>query len=78
MIAVAVACLPIFFTGHVIARWEGLLFLAYDIAYTIWLFLHATDHAAQALFGTVMIGFVIPLAVLSDRHWRGSRRPGNP
>ena len=26
MVAVAVACLPIFFTGHVIARWEGWLF----------------------------------------------------
>ena len=24
MIAVAVACLPVFFTGHLIARWEGL------------------------------------------------------
>ncbi|MBK5965509.1 sodium:calcium antiporter [Thiocystis minor] len=82
MIAVAVACLPIFFTGYVIARWEGLLFLAYYIAYTAWLFLHATDHAGQALFGTVIIGFVIPLtfvtlAVLSYRHWRGSHRPGD-
>ncbi|AFL72176.1 calcium/sodium antiporter [Thiocystis violascens] len=82
MIAVAVACLPIFFTGYVIARWEGLLFLAYYVAYTAWLFLHATDHGAQALFGTVMIGFVLPLtfvtlAVLSYRHWQGSRRPGN-
>ena len=80
MIAVAVACLPIFFTGYVIARWEGLLFLAYYLAYTLWLFLHATDHDAQALFGTVMIGFVLPLtvvtlAVLSYRHWRVARRP---
>ena len=30
MVAVAVACLPTFFTGHLIARWEGFLFLAYD------------------------------------------------
>jgi ABC-type long-subunit fatty acid transport system fused permease/ATPase subunit len=29
MIAVAVACLPIFFTGHLIDRWEGALFLGY-------------------------------------------------
>jgi cation:H+ antiporter len=37
MIAVAVACLPIFFTGHMIARWEGVLFLAYYLAYTSYL-----------------------------------------
>ena len=29
MIAVAAACLPIFFTGNLIARWEGALFLGY-------------------------------------------------
>ena len=29
MIAVSIACLPIFFTGHKIARWEGALFLGY-------------------------------------------------
>ena len=31
MIAVAVACLPIFFAGYRINRWEGLLFLAYYV-----------------------------------------------
>jgi cation:H+ antiporter len=29
MLAVALACLPIFATGHVIARWEGALFFGY-------------------------------------------------
>ena len=29
LIAVAVACLPIFFTGNVIARWKGALFFGY-------------------------------------------------
>jgi cation:H+ antiporter len=27
MVAVSLACLPIFFTGSMIARWEGALFL---------------------------------------------------
>jgi cation:H+ antiporter len=75
MVAVAVACLPIFFTGHRIARWEGLLFLAYYHAYTIWLILHATHNGAGETYGAVMVGFVIPLtfvtlAVLSYRYWR--------
>ena len=43
MIAVAVACLPIFFTGNRIARWEGALFLAYYVAYTIYVILDAAD-----------------------------------
>ena len=37
MVAVAVACLPIFFTGHVIMRWEGAIFLLYYVAYTVYL-----------------------------------------
>ena len=42
MCAVAVACLPVFFTGHIIARWEGALFLAYYGAYVAYLILAAT------------------------------------
>ena len=37
MLAVAGACLPIFFTGHLIARWEGWLFFGYYVAYTLFL-----------------------------------------
>ncbi|HHY53962.1 MAG TPA: calcium/sodium antiporter, partial [Chloroflexi bacterium] len=42
MVAVAIACLPIFLTGHTIARWEGVVFLAYYAAYTVYLVLDAT------------------------------------
>lgn len=35
MLAVAVACLPIFFSGLRINRWEGLLFLGYYLIYTL-------------------------------------------
>jgi len=75
MIAVAVACLPIFYTGHLIARWEGALFLAYYAAYTTYLILDASGHDAQAGFSMVMGGFVLPLTVitlivLAWRHWR--------
>lgn len=33
MLAVAVACLPVFLTGREIARWEGGIFLGYYVAY---------------------------------------------
>lgn len=65
MVAVAVACLPIFFSGGVIARWEGALFLAYYAAYTCYLTLRATEHDALPLFSATMMGFVIPLTVVT-------------
>ncbi len=78
MVAVAVACLPIFFTGNLIARWEGGLFFAYYLAYTAYLILLATRHAALATYSDVMGLFVLPLtaitlAVLAARHWRERR-----
>ncbi|MDI9548839.1 MAG: calcium/sodium antiporter [Chloroflexota bacterium] len=65
MAAVALACLPIFFTGSLIARWEGFLFLGYYAAYTVYLILYAQQHDALPLFSEVMLLFVIPLTVLT-------------
>jgi cation:H+ antiporter len=65
MIAVAIACLPIFFTGFRIARWEGALFLAYYAAYVLYLILDATQHDALPLFSAAMLLFVVPLTVLT-------------
>lgn len=75
MVAVSVACLPVFFTGQRIARWEGALFLGYYAAYTAYLILGATEHAALPAFSAVMGLFVVPitavtLAVLGGRAWR--------
>lgn len=65
MLAVAVACLPIFFTGRTIARWEGGVFLAYYVAYTVYLILNATQHDALPAFSTIMLLFVVPITVLT-------------
>ncbi len=65
MTAVAVACLPIFFTGHLISRWEGALFLGYYIAYTLYLIFKATEHDILPVFNNVMILFVIPLTTIT-------------
>jgi cation:H+ antiporter len=75
MTAVALACLPIFFTGHVIARWEGIVFLFYYAAYTAFLVLDARGHDALPLFNAGMLNFAVPLTVLTlgifvFRHWR--------
>jgi cation:H+ antiporter len=65
MIAVAVACLPIFFTGNRISRWEGGLFLFYYVAYTAYLVLDAMDHAFSRTLAGVMVVFVVPLTVIT-------------
>lgn len=65
MVATAVACLPIFFTGHRVARWEGGLFFVYYLAYITYLVLDATDHSGSEGFGLVMTGFVLPLTVVT-------------
>ena len=65
MIGVAIATLPIFFTGHTISRWEGAVFLGYYVAYTVYLILDATEHAALPHFGAAMLWFVLPLTALT-------------
>jgi cation:H+ antiporter len=71
MIAVAVACLPIFFTGRRIARWEGALFLAYYIACAAYLVRAATQSAVTRTFASIMTGFVIPLTAVTLLVCRG-------
>jgi len=78
MVAVALACLPILFTGHRIARWEGALFFAYYLAYTAYLILWAQDHDSLDEFSTVMTMIVLPLTLatllaVTLREWRGRR-----
>lgn len=65
MIAASIACLPIFFTGLKIERWEGALFLGYYIAYLTYLFLDTTQHEYLPLFNNIMLLFVMPLTVLT-------------
>ena len=65
MLAVALACLPVFFTGREIARWEGAVFVGYYVAYTSYLVLAAQQHDALPLFSRTMLGFVAPLTVIT-------------
>jgi cation:H+ antiporter len=78
MTAVAVACLPVFFNGYTLKRWEGILFVAYYGAYTAYLVLGATESDSQGAFGDVMLWFVVPLTaitlgVIAYREWRAAR-----
>lgn len=65
MIAVAIACLPVFFTGSLIARWEGFIFMGYYIAYTVYLILSSTQHSSLPFYSNIMLWFVIPITVIT-------------
>ena len=75
MIAVSVACFPIFFTGWTISRTEGVIFLGYYVAYVTYLVLYHSGHAAQDLVAASLLWFALPLTALiagigSWRQWR--------
>ncbi len=63
MVAVALAMLPVAFTGFAISRMEGGVFVAYYLAYTAFLLLAAAEHDALEPFSAVMAGFVAPITV---------------
>ncbi len=78
MTAVALACLPVFFRRHLIARWEGGVFVLYYVAYTLYLVLAATAHERLDDYRDAMLGFVLPLTLLTFmiivwRTWVGRR-----
>jgi len=79
MIAVALACLPVFMTGREIARWEGGVFVLYYAAYVTYLILATQQHGALGTFSTAMMSFVIPITVITlvVVLLRRGKRPGS-
>ena len=65
MIAVSVACFPIFFNGFQIKRWEGILFSVYYVFYVVYLYLNASKHVALDEYTFVMRWFVLPFVALT-------------
>ncbi|MEJ5253404.1 MAG: calcium/sodium antiporter [Chthonomonadetes bacterium] len=65
MIAVSLACLPIFFNDFEIKRWEGGLFVAYYIFYVGYLILYASQHDALNEYTLAMRWFVLPFVALT-------------
>jgi cation:H+ antiporter len=63
LLAVAVACLPVFLTGACINRFEGAVFVLYYLIYTVFIGLEAASHPAREEFGVVVVGVVIPMTI---------------
>lgn len=65
MIAVAIACLPIFFNGYCIKRWEGAVFIGYYALYTVYLIFHSTGAPWLGALQQAMYSFVLPLTAIT-------------
>lgn len=65
LVATSIALAPVVLSGFTVARWEGGLFVALYLAYTAFVVLNATRHAALEGFETVMVLFVLPLVGLT-------------
>ena len=65
MIAVAVACLPIFFVGYKISRANGITFLFFYLAYLVYLIFAATHHEALETLRPAMLYFILPITALT-------------
>lgn len=80
VLAISIACLPVFFSGYRIDRWEGGVFVVYYVVFVVYMVLEAIDHAMMAPFETALFVFVIPLTsvtllVILWRSLRGEDAP---
>lgn len=65
MLAVSLACLPVFLSGREIARWEGGVFLVYYFGYVAYMIMDAQAHDALPWFSSTMLSFVLPITVIT-------------
>lgn len=61
LIAASVLCIPIFYTGFRIERWEGGILLFFYLSYLFFLYLSNTGHSWLEDFTNLMIYFVLPI-----------------
>jgi cation:H+ antiporter len=75
MVAVAVACLPLFATGRVIGRLEGAFLLAYGAGYTAFIVAvaYGFNLPPVAFAGLLLIAPIAILTLLAYRHPRADR-----
>ena len=64
MVAVALACMPIFASDGAVTRREGALLVFGYGAYTVWLVLAAQSHDSLPSYSTLLLSYVVPMLVV--------------
>ncbi|NNE09002.1 MAG: sodium:calcium antiporter, partial [Gemmatimonadetes bacterium] len=65
MLAVALVCIPVFWTRGVITRMEGGLFVLYYGLYTTYIVLSATHHPTLPGYRRILLFVVMPLTLIA-------------
>jgi cation:H+ antiporter len=65
MAVVCFSCLPVFFAGQAIRRWEGIVFLLYFVFYIAYLLLEELRHVHLLTLRNSILWFVAPLTVVT-------------
>lgn len=65
MVAVSIACFPLFYVGMELDRWRGALFLSYYVAYTAYLVLDSSGHTAAPIVSHILILWISPLVAIT-------------
>lgn len=63
MILIAIVSLPVFYTGYLIRRWEGAVFLVAYLSYTTWLVCHATGQPITEGLGKALGWVFVPIVL---------------
>lgn len=81
MIVAAIACLPIFASGHKVSRWEGFLFLACFVSFTVFLFYRDQFSAAfpgwSKLVWPVTLPLILATIYVVVSGWLQERKEGD-
>lgn len=64
MIGAVAICMPIFWTRHMISRWEGGLFLAYQVIYTTWLIMSEQGNPSLDSLQSLVLFAILPVTLL--------------
>jgi len=77
MTIVLFACLPVFFAGRAIRRWEGVMFLFFFVIYLANLVLEEIQDERVLTFQNAVVWFIAPLAIVTVAVsvWREFRKP---
>jgi cation:H+ antiporter len=71
------ACLPVFFAGQAIRRWEGMMFLSFFAIYLANLVLEEIQDERVLTLQNAVVWFIAPLAIVTVAVsvWREFRKP---
>ena len=77
MSIVLFACLPVFFAGQAIRRWEGVMFLSFFAIYLANLVLEEIQNERVLTLQNAVVWFIAPLAIVTVAVsvWREFRNP---